>query len=272
MLEKAKKQKRIWESRRFKVMLYCAITALVVGSTATFAWYGVKERKAQSLPAEVMKPYYLNLRNPSDTADLQLSIGNLFPGDTKQIVFCVSNKKNESIGLDMGVTSFEYAIELIYTQNLALDYKIYELKKAEAGTVGAFAVLDQVPDGNGGTVENVTYWLKKTGENGAPLTGNDLSTDRHSRVGLTPPLPVNAGKYISYTESTDKDNNGNPIKLRLEAGTDAQGNPTFDSQFFLIEINWQTGADVKFEQYEKETDMICLLVEALQPKPEKKGV
>ena len=267
MTDKAHKheRKRIFVSNRYKIMMWCAMVAIIVGSTATFAWYRAEERFADSAPAEVMKPYYLTLRNPSDTAALELSVGNLFPGDVKQVVFCVSNKNNEKTGLDMGVTSFEYSIELIHTENLALEYKIYELNGAIAGTEGAFTILDTVEDENGNTVTHTTYWVKKPLSDGTTpqLTGTDVSDDRHDRVGLTDPMPVNAGKYTSYTKGVD----GN--KLKLKANVDESGKPKFDAQFFMIEIDWKDGAALEFEKYEKETDMIYLLVEALQPEPKK---
>ena len=263
--KRVNKHKRIEKRKRFQMFILCTLATIAVCSTATFAWYGIKEREADSAPAEVMKPYYLNLRNPSDTANLQLSVGNLFPGDVKQIVFCVSNKNNEKSGLDMGVTSFEYAIELIHTQNLALEYKIYELIKTEGNSGGSIVVSDIV-DENGNTTEHRSYFDLTTG---LTLTGEDVSETRHTQVGLTSTLPVNAGKYTSYTKSTIADAQGNPMNLRLEANV-VDDKPTFDSQYFLLEIDWKDGADKEFEKYEKETDMIYLLVEALQPMPEKK--
>lgn len=255
-----KKRKRIFDRERYKIMMFCAMLSLVIGSSATYAWYGARERTADSAPADVMKPYYLNLRNPSDTADLQLSVGNLFPGDVKQIVFCVSNKNNEKQGLDMGVTSFGYSIELIHTENLALEYKIYELIRKEGGQSGEVTVLDVV-EVDGVSTEYITNFDKKSN---VSLVGTDVSDTRRTQAGLTGTMPVNAGKYTSYTKTS------NSQALRLEAGVNPDGTPTFDSQYFLLEIDWRDGAATQFEKYEKETDMIYLLVEALQPKPQKK--
>ena len=256
---KKKNRRRIWDGERYKMMLFCAMLSLVVGTSASYAWYGARERTADSAPADVMKPYYLNLRNPSDTADLQLSVGNLFPGDVKQIVFCVSNKNNEKQGLDMGVTSFEYSIELIHTENLALEYRIYELIRLEDNQAGEIEVLDIVEE-NGVPTEYISNFDKKSN---VSLVGTDVSDERHVQAGLTGTMPVNAGKYTSYTQTA------NSQELRLEAGYELDGTPTFDSQYFLLEIDWSDGAETRFEKYEKETDMIYLLVEALQPKPQK---
>ena len=90
-----------------------------------------------------------------------------------------------------------------------------------------------------------------------------MSDTRRTQAGLTGTMPVNAGKYTSYSETS------NSQALRLEAGVNLDGTPTFDSQYFLLEIDWSDGAAAEFEKYEKETDMIYLLVEALQPKPQK---
>ena len=260
------KRERKMRSDRIKIWLLGVISTVLICSTASFAWYGIKEREADSAPAEVMKPYYLNLRNPSDTANLQLSVGNLFPGDVKQIVFCVSNKNNEKSGLDMGVTSFAYAIELIHTQNLALEYKIYELNKLEGNKDGAIVVLDKVEQ-DGKVTEYRSYFEKATQ---LPLSGEDVSTIRHEQAGLVSTMPVNAGEYLSFTKSQkNKDSQGKALNLRLEASTE-DGKPTFDTQYFVVEIDWKNGAEAVFEKYEKETDMIYLLVEALQPKPQKK--
>ncbi len=255
------KRKRIFSSNRYRILLWCAMLAIIVGSTATFAWYGFNKREADSASADVMKPYYLTLLNPSETDGLQLAVGNLFPGNVKQVVFCVSNRDNENTaGLEMGGTSFEYSIELIHTENLALEYEIYELTEVSADTAGAIAALDEVKDESGNTISKTTYWKKKSV---TPLSGSDVSSVRHTAVGLTGTMPVNAGKYIAYQTASD-----NTAKLQLSAGGDEAGNPTFDSQFFLLEIKWQDGAE--FEKYKKETDMIYLLVEALQPQPQKK--
>lgn len=261
-------------------MLWCAMAAIIVGSTATFAWYGTVKREADSESAEVMKPYYLTLLNPSESDSLQLSIGNLFPGDVKQIVFCVSNKSNDAtVGLDMGVTTFNYSIELIHTENLALEYNIYELTNegVTESDKDAIAALDTitVTNENGTKEETVTTYWKKVGG----LQGIDVTETRHKQAGITDGngspinasiLPVNAGKYTSYTEGRVPDATGNFPKLQLQGGVDDDNNPQFTSQYFLLEINWTEEAASNFEQYEKETDMIYLLVEALQPQPQEK--
>ncbi len=267
---KGSNKKRIIKRRHYHLIIWSAIAALFVATTSTYAWYTIKKREADSAPADVMKPYYLTLLNPSETEVLQLAVGNLFPGEVKQVVFCVSNKDNEKTGLEMGLTTFNYAIELIHTENLALEYSVYELNSTNAPGEGVITALDTYLTDGGNEESRTTYWVK-VGNNA--LSGELVSDARHKEVGFTDAsgnllskenLPVNAGKYTAY----NKDSEGKLLKL--EAGTDAQGNPQFDSQYFVLEIDWEEGAEAKFENYEKETDMIYLLVEAIQPKPEKK--
>ena len=95
----------------------------------SFAWFTLVERSAESDATDVMAPYYLTLLNPSETSALQLSVGSLMPGKTKQILFCVSNKSNEENELiNMGGADFDYSMELIHTDNLALNYTLYALE------------------------------------------------------------------------------------------------------------------------------------------------
>ena len=270
-------KKRIIKRKHYHVLIWSAIVAILIVSTSTFAWYTVKKREADSAPAEVMKPYYLTLLNPSETDLLQLSVGNLFPGETKQVVFCVSNRDNESnSAMEMGVSEFDYSIEMIYTENLALIYNIYELEKAEGVTEGnvpdgIIIALDTLAGTGEDSTSEITYWNKIVSASSidgkpAALKGTDVSSTRHSQVGITG-TEINAGKYISYAK-TDKggESGTESIDNNLHLSPVENG---YDAQYFVLEIEWQDGAASNFEKYEKETDMIYLLVEAIQPKPEK---
>ena len=91
--DKPRNKKHISKSIRkqlqtWGIVIGCAF--VMVG--ASFAWYTREDREADSKSADVMVPYYLELKNPSETAAMQLSIGNLPLGSKKQIVFCVTNK------------------------------------------------------------------------------------------------------------------------------------------------------------------------------------
>ena len=93
--KKRKEKNSIAKGLRMQVLAWAMIVGILMLFGGTFAWYSIKAREAESKPAEVMKPYYLVLLNPSETDVLQLSVGSLMPGRTKQVVFCVSNKNNE---------------------------------------------------------------------------------------------------------------------------------------------------------------------------------
>lgn len=214
---------------------------ILVGATLlvgfTFAWYTLQKREAVTESNNVMKPYYLNLSNPDETSALQLSIGSLLHGTTKQIVFCVNTDEEQQINTD--TTTFAYDLELIHTDNLPLEYNIYKISTLEDDE------LDE------------------------PLEWKDVSAERHAQVGLiasadqesTAENIINRGTYMSYGK-TDTIDNG--LELTV-GGTDG----AYTSQYFVLEIKWQDlDANDSYSNYDKETDMIYLLAKILQPEPE----
>lgn len=258
--------------KRIRAAIYA--WSLVVGCLlligVSFAWFTKVVREAESKATEVMRPYYLSLLNPGETGAMQLSIGNLIPGNTKQILFCVSNKSNEAI--NMGGRDFDYSLELVHTDNLALNYMLYALEKADENTEGALVSEDK-SEVDGQTVTTYSYWTRGQ----EALVGADVSEERHIELGLKEAeqepeqnpeqgseqedkLPINSGTYTAYTN----ENNAGMFHLKdnLEDG--------YASEYFLLEIEWKSEAVNNFEKYEKETDMIYLLVKALQPEPGKK--
>jgi len=248
--KKQKSEKKISNYFRTPVFAWCIFVGCLMLFGVSLAWFSMVERVAESKPTSVMQPYYLTLLNPSETSALQLSVGSLMPGKTKQILFCVSNKSNEENELiNMGGADFDYSLELIHTDNLALDYTLYPLEAttqedANENTLVAEDVT--IVDGEETTI--LTYWNK-----GDKFSGVDVSATRHEEIGLTGE-EMNSGTYISYASED------------FHLKDDAQSG--YDTQYFLLEIEWQSEVTSNFEKYDKETDMIYLLVKALLPKPE----
>lgn len=238
-----KRKNFIKKSFRMPILAWCMAVGVLMLFGISFAWFTKVERTADSKTTSVMAPYYLTLLNPSETAVLELSIGNLMPGRTKQILFCVSNKDNElDEMMNMGGADFDYSMELIHTDNLALDYTLYELEKATEGD--ADIVAEDAVEGE------PTYW-----DIGTKFSWTDVSTQRYKQLGLTGD-ELNSGTYMSYEKNDNND---------FHLSDDGSG---YDSQYFLLEIEWQEDAVNNFENYDKETDMIYVLVKALLPKPE----
>ena len=288
---KRKKKFHMGKGRRLQLMAWSLVVGMVtlLGGGATYAWYTLKEREAETKTATVMKPYYLELRNPNESDVLQLSIGSLLQGKTKQIVFCVSSEEAEQINQD--TTVFDYALELIHTDNLALNYEIYPLQKVDVSpgdNTEDLIITEHEVTTNEGTKETaVIYWQKTAGE----LIGTDVSAERWEQVGLLEESSqsdsneedgtsaddgtgedaetdadiatqsiINRGTYISYEVQMDE--NGNLIvdnNLELTAGA-------YSAQYFVLEIEWKE--NIQYSDYVKETDMIYLLAKKLQPEPE----
>lgn len=241
--EQAKKREKVHKKvhrrhrPRIPVQLAVVLVVLLVCIGGTFAWYTWLERAAGSKDAEVMEPYYLYLRDKSDTEMVRLALDSLFAGETKNLYFCVSNGPNEKSGTigEMGGGNFDYTMELVYTKNVPLTFKLYELDSFEDTAIA-----------DGGTL----------------LTADeDKTADRHRAMFGDNPVEdiVNKGKYVTYL-------NGKDGKLHLETGT-VDGKETYMSRYFRLEVTCT--ADT-FDQYRKETDMIYLLVKAEQPKPTKR--
>lgn len=252
-----------------KKLIYLAI--LVAGFLAyefSFAWYRFSsDEHAETDSIEIMTPYFLYLMNSDDQTSLQFSVGNLHPGEVKQIVICVSNKRPVDVtdsSIDIArVSEFAYDLEFVYTENLAVNYDIYELDKS------SYVDEAEIPEG-GILVEDVNgfFWTKKKY---ADVTDPDNPTDITKK--LVPDKDVtetrlesvfgvsesgydhifNHGRYMLY----QKDGNGEALGLKYDVD--------YEYDYYLIEITWKDG--VNFSEYTKETDLLYVIVNAKQPKP-----
>ena len=208
-----------------------------------------------------MQPYYLYLVEPNGTDSLRLSVGNLHPGETKQIMIGVTNKKpnNESsVSYQIGKNSnFHYDLELAYTSNLPLNFKVYSLKE-DAQASGESAYTAKWTDHNN---QPVTKKYEKS-----LLTKNDQTSDSltdknnkemygEDKVDQT----VNKATYDVY----DKNGTSN-FELKTTVGEN--GEVSFDLNYYLIELSWQN--DISFPDYLKETDLMYVMVNAMQLEPQ----
>lgn len=237
---------------RKKIILFSVSLLLVAAGGITLAWYTRTENvSAQRDGIDVMTPYFLYLLNPGTSDSLQYTIGNIHPAETKQTVICVSNKKPDDVideSVDIArVSDFTYELEFITTNNLEVNYKLYELDIHTLGSgesAPANAIILPAVSG--------TYWTKA----GPALVGEDTSSVRHEGVFGTdnPTGVVNSGKYTLYA----KDSSGNALHLSYTGGQ-------YDYDYYLIEIDWKD--ETSFERSLKETDVNYVVVNAMQPKP-----
>ena len=197
-----------------------------------------------------MDPYCLYLRDGDDVESAKLSVDNLSSGEIKEIPFCVSNEPNA--GIVMGGGDFDFSLELIYTQNLPLVYRIYELEQQDMSVPSVF--------------EDATA-LRKT------VSGVDVTDKRHDEVfeGIAVTDIVNRGKYLLYEKegAADGVSSADLGNLHLATGRDAGGNTTYTTRYFLLQIYFPEVTD--FQRYNKETDVIYLVATAKQPRPVKDG-
>lgn len=227
------------DKRILHLGMLMAAVLLLVGST--FAWYTVSKRDAKSKAVQVAEPYQLTLRDAGDQVLTQIPVGNLFLGETRQVVYSVNSKDTDGTVK----SAFDYAMELIYTENLPLKYQIYQLtgttedQKNNPGVIAAY-YTDKQTD-----TKEVRYFTKSA----AALTGSDISPQRRMEAGVTDTI-INKGVYTEYT----KDASGTNLHLGKE-DTDCM-------QYFVLEITWQD-VTVNISKYEKETDMIYIVAKSL---------
>ena len=244
------------------VLAVCVILFLAL-SGGTFAWYLREDAKrAQTEAAVVMAPYNLYLMNPNATDTLQFAIGNLHPGEVKQTVICVSNKRPLGyVGEDKDMaeqakeSEFGYDLMLVHTDNLAVNYTVYPLKREEmqAGTVLPEGSIIMEDDTRG-----KFYWMKEedpsTGE-AKTLEGMDISDSMRQGVfgNQNTSGIVNVGTYWRSDDDS--------MELAYQNGT-------YEYDYYLIEVKWDDISN--FDDYKKETDLVYVVVNAKQPRPVEK--
>ena len=257
--DKKKKKFHIGKGMRHQIYAWSALVGVVLLIGFTFAWYSLQKREAETETATVMKPYYLALHSEGDSDGQLLSIGSLPSGQVRQIVFCVTNA-GESEVFNEDTSAFEYALELVYTDNLPLQYTIYPLTGAAEGGQDVITSVD-VPTVGESTQTQTAYW-KKSGE---ALTGKDISEDRRKEAGLGEKNDsiVNRGNYFYYETMEVYGEDDETTTKSLELAPTSEEPIAY--QYFLLEIQWSTTENIG--KYDKETDMIYLLAKAVQPEP-----
>lgn len=261
MRKDKRKQRQVhkdYYKRGCQMIVAMALVMVLVLAMVTYAWYTLlQNRRVNSEERDVMTPYYLYLVDKNGTDSLNLTVGNLHPGETKQIVIGVTNQKPNGAGGSSYTiakdSSFQYELELAYTQNLPLNYHLYALSEKST-----------LPKDNGFTVtwkdtndNNVTKYFEKTS-----LTKNSNSTDVTNKnntemysteVGSV----INLGTYDIYDKNGEKD-----FQLVTKV---VDGNVSFDLDYYLIELSWKS--DIIFADYLKETDLMYVIVNAKQLEP-----
>lgn len=248
--------------RGCQMIVALALVMVMILALVTYAWYTLLlTRRVNSKERDVMQPYYLYLVEPNGTDSLRLSVGNLHPGETKQIMIGVTNQKpNNEGGVSYQIgknSSFHYDMELAYTSNLPLNFKVFSLtENNEASEDLAYIATWKDKDN-----QSVSKKFEKT-----PLTKNEVSSNNlteknnkemygEDKVEQT----VNTAIYDVYDKNGDAD-----FQLTTTVGED--GKVSFDLNYYLIELSWKDG--ISFPDYLKETDLMYVMVNAMQLEPQ----
>lgn len=252
------------EKNRRRVIAVCVLIVFNI-LFLSFAWYYYQTHiNIKTKEREVMPPYCLYLVEPNGTDELQLTIGNLHPGETKQVVVGVSNDAPSGSTGSMSISRnsrFNYELELAYTKNLPVNYKVYALEKVEnadpESAQGSNIVVVEFETNDNQIIKQVftSTLLNKNDYASSELTDkNNEEMYGENLTGI-----INMGQYDVY-------DNTNNAGFDLTTSTDEAGTVTFDLDYYMIEIEWQN--DISFADYLKETDLIYVMVKALQLEPE----
>lgn len=258
-------------NRKFpKKIIFASISAAAVLIMVSFAWwYYNSSRSVNTGNKDVMVPYYLYLLDENKSDYFKLQVVNMHPDETKRFVVCVSNKDKTDSELSYTVgreSEFNYELEFAYTQNIPLDYSVYELAPVVTDDDGNVKDEDKLKDLVYMDTGSVWERIKDVGDNAGPLQMDlDTSakeTDNNNNEMYGDTDVVNIGKYDVYTI----DAGGRLMQLK----TSYNGTETvYEYDYYLVEINWKDDV-TNFGKYLKETDLVYVIVKALQPKPEEK--
>ena len=231
--------------RKTKIYIFIALTVCIILAVAVVAfakYYYHKEISGKT--TEISDSYYLTLLKPDGTDYLNLVVGDMYPKETKQIVFCVSNRDpfpTADITANAGGSDFGYQLELIHTENLPVTYKMREVIPVAGQKIDS----DYEINGN--------VWRDK-----GTISGVDISDSIANELFGNEEDVLNQGKYIYF----EKDSNGNLLHLSSPTGIG------YERDYYFLEISWNSDL-TNISPYLKETDLVYIVVKALQPKPEK---
>ncbi|MBR1391122.1 MAG: hypothetical protein IJ567_06745 [Lachnospiraceae bacterium] len=252
-------RKRFFGDRR-KPLILAILSVVLLALLGSFAWYVISSRRdIVSEDQDVMVPYFLYLKNATDENSLVFSVGNMHPGETKQVVICVTNEipqdaDADAFNYEIGRESrFAYEMQLAYTENLPINYTVYDLEETDIGDIRVLYEDNGTP-----SVKS----FRKLRASAAMTADDQTAASRADVFGVSTDLSdvVNKGKYESYTLG------GADGTEQLVLTTSMNGSEVlYEKDFYLIQISWKDGID--FSRYKKETDLVDVIVRALQPRP-----
>lgn len=271
-MKKAEKLKKLNIGKKPFFIVISMILFIAIGGS--FAWYLLsgQKHKADTDELKIMSPYFLYLLNPDDSSSLQFSVGNIHPGEVKQVVICVSNQKpTDSVETVIDIakdSDFNYDLEFIYTENLPLDYKVYELTK------NSYDESDEVPDGSI-LIEDVDdfYWTKRLASDSSTVTNLSDKNVSEERWEAVFNVDTNGDGTIDKSDYSGVENKGQYLLFQTDAiGAELHltyKNSKYEYDYYLIEMSWKENAN--FSDNAKETDLLYVVVNAKQPEPTKKS-
>lgn len=257
MRKDKRKQRQVhndYYKRGCQMIVAMTLVMILILVAVTYTWYTLlQNRRVNSEERDVMTPYYLYLVDKNGTDSLNLTVGNLHPGETKQIVIGVTNQKPNGAGGSSYTIAkdsiFHYDLELTYTSNLPLNYTVYA---ENASATGADTRTISWTDKDNKEGEKIFQKITRN-----ESLSSEMTTKNNTEMYQSNEV-VNKGQYDIYDKNGDSD-------FQLKTTVDENGNVNFGLDYYLIELSWKDG--IQFADYLKETDLMYVIVNAKQLEP-----
>lgn len=206
-----------------KVIGLLMLLILVMILLPTAAWFSFKsERDVNTGEINITAPYRLYLSDSKEKKTFSLSIGNLHPGQTLNVPFCVTNDP-EGMNVteeekNLPKAEFQYQLELARTTNIPLTYTLFPAKKLDNDMV-------QI--------------------DGEPISGTDITGEQQVEAyGDSLASAYNKGIYTRF-----KTNDTHKMEITVNSNQ-------YDYVYYILKVEFS--AEISLKDYEKETDLIYL--------------
>ncbi len=242
-MEKNWNEKIIMRLRLVFSVAFLLVSLSVLAGTA-YGW--MRNQRTLQTIAAIETPFLLDIRGGDEKSISYLDLNGLDlsdPDSKSQIVFCVCGE-----GID------SYSLELGYTTNIGLEYKIYPAVKATEAS-GEYTV--QCIDWQNGN--NTSYYYNSAGLASQKLNESSAGSGLGNLNDAYYDATYGSGFDTAYVQK-----NGMPI-YELISGIrvrDTVGSAELQFAFvdyYVLEVSWTDDAT---GENNKETDMVYLMAES----------
>lgn len=243
------------QRRRKKIFIGSSCVLLVLGiSIAIFAKYIQDYSATSSVPNNVIADFYMDVvvQKGDDNNYVQLEqeidLQEINPGEQQGFTFIVRNGTKKDNSFLISDVDVEYTIQIIHTQNLPLNYSLYEY----------------VGNGNGDFGTNNSYKLiTQNSDNGYSRYPQNV-TNRYENVGIYE--KYTKGYYNKNQLLIDTSESLQPFFLKRDRKYLLNSESITMRKYYLL-IDWLVDGNPQYDRnvsYSNEVDLVYVVVKGTQ--------